>query len=437
MDVAFGEEKEMRHIIIGGSAAAISAVEAIRSVDQASQIDLFSDEETPLFSRVLLPYYIAEELSKRLLNFRPLDFFEKNKVTAHLGTRVLEVSTDSKTVGTEGGETYGFDRILMATGGKPIVPPIPGVDKHGISTLKHFSDAERIYKFPGRKAVVIGAGTIGIEAGISLRRKGLEVCLLEQLGQVLPAIFDEEASSIIRRSIEDKGIEVITGERAVEFTGDGHVRSVVTERREIACDMVVLACGIVPATELAQKAGIEIGVLGGIRVDHRMMTNLPDIYGAGDVAETYDLSRDEPRVNAIWPCAIEQGRIAGLNMAGQEATYPGSVRMNSIGNFIGLPAISMGIVHPDGGEFEEIRRRTKDTYRKLVLRDGHIVGAVLVGQTKKAGLLTTLLKKQVDVTGYVPLLMSDRLHFADLLPLVRENASKFAEVQYTELGGIS
>lgn len=423
----------MRHIIIGGSAAAISAIEAIRSIDLTSRIDLFSDEATPLFSRVLLPYYIAEELSKQLLNFRPLDFFDENKVTPHLGIRVQKISTDSRTIQTEDGNDYEFDKLLLATGGKPIVPPIPGTDKEGVSTLKYLEDAERIYNFKGTKAVVVGAGTVGVEASISLKRRGLKVSLLEQLGQVLPNVFDEEASIIIRKIIEDKGIEVITGEQVVQFKGDSHIRTVVTDKREIECDMVVLACGVRPAIELGQKAGIGIGSSGGLRVDGQMMTSLPDIYGAGDVAETYDISRDMDGINAIWPCAVEQGRIAGLNMVGQKTRYAGSIRMNSIGNFIGLPAVSMGIISVHGHEFQEIKRKAKDTYRKIVLRDGRIVGAILVGQTQKAGLYTTLLRKKVDVSNHVPLLMSDRVNFADLMPLIKENEGKFTEIQYREL----
>jgi NAD(P)H-nitrite reductase large subunit len=426
-------ERDMRHIIIGGSAAAISAIEAIRSIDLASRIDLFSDEGTPLFSRVLLPYYIAEELSKQLLNFRPLDFFDEYNVTPHLGIRVQKISTDSRTIQTEDGNDYEFDKLLLATGGKPIVPPIPGTDKEGVSTLKYLEDAERIYNFKGTKAVVVGAGTVGVEASISLKRRGLKVSLLEQLGQVLPNVFDEEASFIIREIIEDKGIEVITGEQAVQFNGDNHIRTVVTDKREIECDMVVLACGVSPAVELAQKAGIEIGSLGGLKVNGQMMTSFPDIYGAGDVAETYDISRDMDGINAIWPCAVEQGRIAGLNMVGRKTRYAGSIRMNSIGNFIGLPAVSMGIISDHGHEFQEIKRRAKDTYRKIVLRDGRIVGAILVGQTQKAGIYTTLLRKKVDVSNYVPLLMSDRVNFADLMPLIKENAGRFTEIQYREL----
>lgn len=430
----------MRYVIVGGSAAAISAVEAIRSIDRESPIDLFSEEATPLFSRVLLPYYIAEELPKSLLNFRSADFFEQIKVTPHLGMRVGEVLAGSKTIRAEDGESYSFDKLLLATGGNPIIPPIEGTDKEGISPLKTMADAERIYHLKGKKAVVIGAGSVGVESCISLRRRGVNVTLLEQLGHVLPTVFDEEAASIIRNRIEELGIRTITGEKAVRFRGNGQVKSVVTETREIECDLVVLSVGIRPSVALALKAGVEIGPLGGIRVNSEMMTSVPGIYAAGDVAETYDITRNSHWINAIWPCAMEQGRFAGLNMAGRKTVYEGSFRRNSIGNFIGVPAISMGLTRGEtcstcegGGEYHEVKRRTRDTYKKLVLKNGRLVGAILVGQTQKAGLFHTLLKKRVDISNYISVLMSRSLNFIDLLPLIRLNADRFTETEYKEI----
>ncbi len=430
----------MQYIIIGGSAAAISAVESIRSLDHESPIDLFSDEETPLFSRVLLPYYVAEELSKPLLNFRTSDFFEENRVTAHMGVKVTSLNAAAKTVRTTDGKTYTFDKLLLATGGKAIVPPIPGVDKEGISTLKTMADAERIYSMKGSRAVVIGAGSIGVEACISLKRRGIKATLLEQLGQVMPTVFDAEAAAIVQQRIQDLGIEVFTGEKAVKFTGDKHVTGVVTDSRELPCDMVVLSVGVRPQIELAVQAGLTIGDMKGIRVDETMMTSVQDIYAAGDVAETHDIARNAYFLNAIWPCAFEQGHFAGLNMAGRKTVYPGSYRRNSIGNFIGIPAISMGVTHAescamvsDEDEFREIRVRTKDSYKKLVLKNGKIIGAILVGQTQKSGLMSILLRKQVYVADSIPLLMSDRLSFMDLLPILRRNADQFSEPEYKEL----
>ncbi len=432
----------MRYVIIGGSAAAVSAVEAIRSVDKNSRIDLFSDEKTPLFSRVLLPYYVAEELSKPLLNFRSTDFFKKNNVSHHLGVRVHEVFTDSRAVETEEGEKYEFDRLLLATGGRAIIPQIPGVDKEGISTLKTMEDAERIYNLKGERAVVIGAGSVGVESCISLLRRGVKVTLLEQLGHVLPTLFDEEAASIIRKVIEDLGIEVITGARALKFTGNGRVRSVVTSTGDIECDIVVLSVGVRPATELAEKAGIEMGSLGGVKTDSHMMTSARDIYAAGDVCETFDIARNRNYINAIWPMAVEQGRVAGLNMAGRETLYGGSVRMNSIGNFIGFPAMSMGVVRAEecsyteeDCHFQEIKRQTKNTYKKLILKNGCIVGAIFVGvgQTQRSGIISILMRRQIDVSDYIPALMSDTLNFMEMLPLLRRNGDKFTEPEFKEL----
>lgn len=430
----------MRYVIIGGSAAGISALEAIRSVDPTSPIDIFTDEATPLFSRVLLPYYVAEWLSRSVLNFRAANFFSVHNATAHLGVRVQKLLIDSKSVQTAEGKTYPFDALLLATGGRATIPPIPGVEMPGVFNLKTMDDAERIYNFKAARAVVLGAGSRGVEVSISLRKRGMTVYLLEELGQVLPTVFDEEAAAIVRKRIEDTGVRVLTNTRAQRVTGNGRVQAVVTDKGEVECDMVILAVGVKPATELAEEAGIKIGAHCGIKVDHHLMTDVPGIYAAGDVAETYDIALGTDTVNAIWPCAFEQGRIAGLNMAGRETLYPGSYRRNSIGNFIGIPAISMGITHAgaclnraDGDDIREFRSRTRDTYRKLVLKNGKLVGATFVGDIQRAGIMSALLKKQINVREAIPLLMSPNLNFMDLLPLLRRNGDRFTEPEFKEL----
>jgi NAD(P)H-nitrite reductase large subunit len=432
----------MRYILVGGSAAAVSAVEAIRSIDKSSTIDLFSDEKAALFSRVLLPYYIAEELSKPLLSFRSPNFFEENDVVAHMGVRVQDIIPESKMVEANDGNTYAYDKLLLATGGNAIIPEIPGVDKEGISPLKTFKDAENIYSFTGDRAVVIGAGSIGVESCISLMRRGVRVTLIEQLGRVLPTVFDDEAAAIIKGVIERMGVEVITGERVVEFAGNGRVQRVVTSTGKIECDNVILSVGIRPAVELAEKAGIKTGMMGGITTDARMMTTCQDIYAAGDVCETFDSARNQTTINAIWPMAVEQGRIAGLNMAGKHRLYSGSVRMNSIGNFIGIPAMSMGVTRTDECAyvdeecyFQEIKKRTKNTYKKIILKNGCIVGAIFigVGQTQRSGIISVLLRRQIDVSDYIQTLMSNTLNFMDILPLLRWHGDKFTEPEYKEL----
>lgn len=427
-------------MIIGGSAAAISAAEAIRSIDKESSIDLFSDEITPLFSRVLLPYYVAKHLSKPLLSFRSSDFFEENGITSHIGVRVEEIDPEKKVIRTQNGMTYAFDKLLLATGGNAIIPNIPGIEKQGISPLKTIADAERVLKFSGQRAVVIGAGSIGVESSISLLRRGFKVTLIEQLGQILPTVFDNEAAGMVQGAIEEMGVNTITGERVTEFMGNEQVTAVATRDLTIECDLVLLAVGIRPATELAEKAGIEIGSTGGIQTDEHMRTRAPDIYAAGDVCETFDIARDAPFVNAIWPMAFEEGRVAGLNMAGRPTLFQGSLRMNSIGNFVGFPAMSMGVTRAEECSyadeecrFEEITDRTKKTYRKIILKNGRIVGAIFVGNTQKSGIITTLMRKRVDVTDFVPFLMRRNLSFMDVLPVLRRYGDIFSEPEFKEL----
>lgn len=423
----------MRYVIIGGSAAGVSAIEAIRSLDAASPIELFSDEETPLYSRVLLTYYIAGALSKEELHFRPLEFFKENNVTAHLGEEVRTISPDSKSIQTENGKDCPFDKLLIATGSSPKALDIPGVNKVGVYGMRRLDHAERIIERSEKTdvACILGGGLIGLRDGYALAARGLKVKMIIKSNRVLSQMLDEESSAMVQERLEEHGIEIRTGRDAVEILGKGSAEGVVLDNGEqIACQMVIIGKGVQPNVGVVSSTGIE--VKEGIVADQTMRTSAPDIYVAGDVAETYDISQDKTAINAIWPCAFEQGRIAGLNMAGKEARYVGSFRMNSL-DIYGLPVISMGLTRPNRDGLQEFQRKTKGTYRKLVLQDGRIVGAILVGQVQKAGFLSMLLRKKVSVSDHLPFMMSDRLNVADLLPFMRNNAEKFTEIEYREL----
>jgi NAD(P)H-nitrite reductase large subunit len=240
---------------------------------------------------------------------------------------------------------------------------------------------------------------------------------------------------MVQERLQEHGIKIKTGRDAVEILGKSSAEGVVLDNGEqISCQMVIIGKGVQPNVGVVSSTGIE--VKKGIVADETMRTTVPDVYAAGDVAETYDISQGKRATNAIWPCAFEQGRIAGLNMAGKEARYVGSFRMNSL-DIYGLPVISMGLASADGSGFQELQRKTMGSYRKMVLRNGRLVGAILVGHVQKAGLLSTILRKGVDISDYVSFLMSDRLNAADLLPLVRRNDEKFTEIEFGELFGES
>jgi NAD(P)H-nitrite reductase large subunit len=257
------------------------------------------------------------------------------------------------------------------------------------------------------------------------------VKIIVKSGHVLSQMLDRESAEMIQATMREHGIDIRTGRDAVEIAGKESVEGILLDDGErINCQLVVVGKGVQPNVDFISSTQIKVNE--GILADETMRTNLSDIYVAGDVAETYDLSTGRMGVNAIWPCACEQGRVAGLNMADKEAKYGGSFRMNSL-DFYGLPVVSMGITRIDGNGFQQYQRKTKNTYRKLVLKDGCIVGAILVGQIQKAGVFTTLLKKRVNVSNHIPLLMSSKLNFADLLPFTEQNRKKFMEVEYREL----
>ena len=423
----------MRYMIIGGSAAGISTVEAIRSVDRTSSIELFSNEGTPFYSRVLLSYYVAGAITKEELHFRPLEFFMENRVTAHLGQRVQQVLPDSKNIRMEDGREYPYDKLLIATGSSPKILDIPGKDKKGVIVMRYIEHAQEIVdRLDGIKtACILGGGLIGLRTGYALSLRGVKVKLVVKSGQVLSQMLDRDAAQMVEGTMREHGIDVRTGRDAVEIAGKESVEGIILDNGErVTCQLVVIGKGVQPNVDCVSSTKVKVNE--GIVADETMRTTVPDIYVAGDVAETYDLSTEKMGINAIWPCAFEQGRVAGLNMAGRKAQYNGSFRMNSL-DFYGLPVISMGVTRPEGCGFEPFQRRTKETYRKLVLKDGRIVGAILVGQVQRAGVLTTLLKKKINVSDYVSFLVSDRLNFADLLPLIGKNKEKFTEVEYREL----
>lgn len=423
----------MRYIIIGGSAAGISAVEAIRSIDQTSPIELFSSEGTPFYSRVLLSYYIAGVITKEELHFRPLEFFADNKVKAHLGQRVDKVLPESKSIRMEDGREYPFDRLLIASGSSPKIMEILGKDKKGVVVMRNIDHAQEIVNRVEemKTACVLGGGLIGLRTGYALSVRGVKVKIIVKSSHVLSQMLDQESAEMIQGTMRQHGIDIRTGRDAVEIIGRESVEGIILDDGErINCQLVVIGKGVQPNVDFLSSTQIKVNE--GIVADEAMMTSVPDIYVAGDVAETYDLTTGRTSVNAIWPCAFEQGRVAGLNMAGKKAKYEGSFRMNSL-DFYGLPVISMGITRIDGNGFQQFQKKTENTYRKLVLRDGRIVGAILVGQVQKAGILATLLKKRVNVSDIIPLLMSHRLNFAELLPFTQQNRERFTEVEYREL----
>ncbi len=394
-----------RYLIIGNSAGGIGAAEAIRQVDRGGAITIISDEPYPAYSRPLISEYLAKGLPVERMLFRPADFYERNNIRTFLGKKVERLDIDKHTIGLGSGEKIGWEKLLLAIGGSPIIPEIEGIGLKGIFTFNKLDDARAIDDFLshyGRKikAVVLGGGLIGVSVTEALVKRGVEVTIVEMKERILNTILDEEASALEEEGLKRAGVEIITGHTIGKVSSylPGEATGVtLDDSQPIPCELVIVAIGVRPRTELV--SGTRIKVNRGIVVDRYMATSAADVYACGDAAEAYDFVYGENRLTPIWPNAYIGGRTAGFNMAGVPTEYPGGTAMNSL-KYFGLDAVSAGMVKPPDDGYEVLSEKYDTAYRKVILKEGLVVGMVFVGNIEKSGIVFGLMKDKVNVDGF-------------------------------------
>lgn len=423
----------MKHVIIGCGPAGIAAAETIRALSPPDEITIISDEAKPLYSRCLISYrlMVSEDID---ISYRDEAFFDKLNATCLLGKKVIKISTQGKTVTLDDGREVSFDRLLIATGGTPKMPSIPGVGKEGVLGFRTTADLAKIRELlPATKnAAVLGGGCIGLQVASGLMAAGLKVAIIIRSPHLLSQVADEASGKIYGRIFSGNGAEVITGREVSSIEGGERVERIKLDNgQELDCDLVVIGKGVSPNTKAAKEAGITCGY--GITVDNSMMTDAGDIFAAGDVAETIDCATREPTVNALWPCASEQGRIAGSNMAGVPKEYEGSLRMNAV-EFFDIPMISVGVVKPTEDRYEVFSSgdEERNAYRKIVFEGDVLAGFIMIGDIDNAGVLTSLVRKRAKLGRVKEDLIAGRLAFSNILDAIRNNRDKFMEESYTE-----
>ncbi len=403
----------MSYVIIGNSVAAIGAIEAIRKVDKEINITVISDEKYPVYSRPLISEFLAGQVKEEMMGYREPGFYERNGVTTKLGKRVVAIDPAKKSVKLNNGEEVAYGKLLIATGGTPFIPPMKGLDKERIFTFIKLDDAKQIDALVPEldHVVVIGAGLIGLKAAESLHHRGVKVTVVELADRVMAAVLDVDAGGIVQSALEKAGINIVTENTVEEILGGKAANGVrLKDGREIKCDAVIIAIGVIPNAAFAKESGVEVN--RGIVADNHMMTNLPDVYAAGDVTEGPDYLNGGNRVIPIWPNAYIQGKIAGLNMAGVEREFVGGLAMNSIELF-GVPVITAGLSNIDSDDLEVLIKIENGNYRKIVLRGSTIVGAVFVGKIDRAGIITGLIRDQIDISSMRNRLLADNFGYID------------------------
>ena len=412
-----------KYLIVGASAAGIGAVEAIRNVDPVGSIAVISDEVCPLYSRPMISDFVSGKADFSQMKCRSDAFWTEKNIQALTGKKAVALNLSEKTVTLENDAKVPYEKLLLATGGKPFVPKIEGQDKDGVFTFTTIQDAQclasKIQTIKAKSAVVIGAGLIGLSVTEALTKRGLKVTMVELQDKILSLLLDPRASDIVEGIVKAGGVDIVTGQSVQKIIGKVGNEEVVggvilTKGSAVPCDLVIVAIGVVPRTDLV--LGTTVKTNRGLVVDNTMQTNVPDVYASGDVAEAYDFILNQNRLLPLWPLAIQEGRVAGYNMAGQKTTYNGGTNMSSL-KYFGIPIVSIGLANPKEDPTLEVIVKSDiehKVYKKVVLRDNLIVGLTLVGSIERAGVLFYLMKNGVNIKKFKGQLLSDEFSLATL-----------------------
>jgi NAD(P)H-nitrite reductase large subunit len=403
--------KNKKYLLIGNSAGGIGAAEAIREKDNTSSVVVIADESYPTYSRPLISEYLAEGRSLNEMLFRPVGFYKSLNIQQLLGTKVIRIDPTNHHVELDNGNQEHWDRLLIATGSTPIIPSIQGIELQGVFTFNTLDDAKVIDRYLGgvTQAVVIGGGLIGVSVTEALIKRGIEVNIIEMKDKILNTILDEEASTIEEAILRQAGVQIWTNHTVTEIVGGLANKKSVTgiildNGHLISCQLVLVAIGVRPRVELATDPSIKTDK--GILVNRFMATSNKDIYACGDAAKAYDFVHNDQQLTPNWPNAYLGGRIAGLNMVGIPTQYPGSTAINSL-KYFGLAAVSAGLVTPTSDNHEVLTTKSDRSYKRIILKDGIIIGMVFTEDIERSGIIYGLMKDRVNVESFKQELIGD------------------------------
>lgn len=386
-------DQAIRVTIIGAGIAGVSAAESLRRTAPHAEITLVSREADRPYYRLNLTRYLAGEIGAADLPIHPAQWYADNRIELLTGAEVSAISPAERTVALRGGDELAFDKLILAVGAHPFIPPLPGVHREGVTPLRSTADAVRVAEAAseGGSCICIGGGLLGLETAGALARRGAKVTLLEGHGWLMPRQLNRTAGEILAQHVAAAGIELRTGARTVEIVGDERAAGVLLDDGTIVQgDMVVIATGIRPNSYLARRAGLEVG--RGVIVDDHLFSSHPDILAAGDVAE------HRGQLYGNWSASQYQGSIAGMNVVGAGAEFGGIPRSNTL-KVLGVDLLSIGQFEPEDGSFEVVESRSDGTYLRFVFHDGVLAGAILLGDTSLAGAVKKAVEGRRDFSG--------------------------------------
>ena len=381
----------MRYVVIGASAAGISGAKTLRELDKDDEIVLISKDEN-VYSRCILHHYISNHRDIDALNFTSKNFFEENNITWMKGLEVKDVNDKEQTLNLSNGETLSYDKLLVCSGASAFIPPVTGLrEGNNVVGLRNLDDAVLI-KEQAKKVknvVVLGAGLVGIDAVSGLLGQGLNISLVEMSNKILPLQLDKYASDVYEKKFTEEGVSLkldVKAEKLILDENNNPKALLLNTGEEVPCELVVVATGVRSNIAFMENSNIECDRFGLI-IDAKGQTNIENIYGAGDVTGR----------NPIWPTAVKEGIIAAHNMLGKEMIMNDFFGSKNTMNFVGVATMSLGMVEPEDETYIVETQIEGDNYKKIIHKDGIIYGAIVQGDLSYVGVLTQLIKENIDI----------------------------------------
>jgi NAD(P)H-nitrite reductase large subunit len=383
----------MKIVIIGASAAGISAAKTIKASEPDTEVVIISKEDS-VHSRCMLHKFLGHERDAKGISFIADDFFESNGITWLSNTTVISLDAQKKTVKTHDNQDIRYDKLLIASGASYFIPPIPGLrESKNVYGFRDLKDAQLLDNEcnTAKNAVVIGAGLVGMDAAVAMLKRGLKVTVIEMTAAVMSLQLDQKSAQAYQQLFEEQGAEFILNDKVVSVDVDevGRGKTIhLASGKAVPADVIVIAAGVRPAFGFTEGSGIDTN--HAILVGDDLKTNIDDIYAAGDVTG----------IAGIWPNAMKQGRIAAINMLGEKLLYEDRYALKNTVNFYGLTTLSLGNINPEPEENCEILiREDRHNYQKIVLKNGVVQGLIIQGNIAGTGFWQYLIKNKIAVSG--------------------------------------
>jgi nitrite reductase (NADH) large subunit len=380
-------------VIIGGGVAAVNALKAIRELNTDMNLTVIQNESVYPYYRTRLTKSLFEDLDANKILLQKKEWYEQNNVNLYLGREVTSIDTENCSVHLNDGSCLNYDKLLLANGSINFKPPIEGIDKENVFTIRTFQDIQTLKaKINDTETILtIGGGIQNLEAAWAFCSHGKKVMIAEFMDKLMPRQLDPRASEILKKAVEASNVKVFLGTQVTTITGEDKVNGVVTQSGDtFNCDMIVYSVGIRPNKKIYESTSIDMNL--GVVVNHHMQTSLENIYAAGDIAEL------NGKVGGLWTIAIEQGKTAGYNIAGKTTSYNSSLPVTTL-NAFHLDVFSVGTVDENSYSQTLIDDPLNDqSYRRIFIRDSSIVGAIMIGETKYNNLIKKYVENQIDIS---------------------------------------